>query len=382
MPGREARSAGTPLKALRADIESDRLARVYLFYGEESYLMRTFTQAIAKRLLAPGAEALDRVVFDAEGRPTALDLRRVAAETATPPFLSSRKLVLVRNSGLFGMDRKGGGKDGPAVRDAEDDDEVEETSPSGDAAKDRTESLVRLLDGVPDSACLVFLEKKIDRRVKKPLEAVERNGRAVEFATQETEDLRTFVRREFSSAGIGIDDAAVDSILVRTGGSMQTLVLETEKMRLYCKGSGTARVTTALVEDLCIPDLTGKVFDMTDAIGLGRPGDALRILDALIARKEPVQLLLFMLARHVRLLIRAKEIPDRGRLASALGLPPSIAGKYAEQARNFTFEALEELHGRCFEADSAMKTGRLPERAALETLLAGSPSRRSAPRRP
>jgi DNA polymerase-3 subunit delta len=379
MANRPARTPGNPLDLIRADLKDGPLGRVYLFYGEEEYLILVYSAAIARKVLAPGAEGLDRTVVDGEGKPSKVDLRRLSSEVGTPPFLSSRKLVLVRNSGLFASDRKGGGKEEPTPDESEEEDD-EETSSGKETAKDRTEALVRLIDQVPDSACLVFLEKKVDRRMKKPLEAIERCGRIVEFALQEPGSLRTFVTRELSTSGIAMEAEAVDSLLLRSGNAMQTIVSEVEKLRLYCTGSGTTRVTMALVEEICVPDLTGKVFDMTDALGQGRPGDALSILDTLVSRKEPVQLLLFMLSRHVRQLIRAKETPDRDRLPSVLGVPPFIAGRYADQARNFSMEALEELHTRCFEADASSKTGKMPDRMALEAVLASVPVRGSTPR--
>lgn len=380
MANRPPKPAGNPLDSIRFDLKEGTLGRVYLFFGEEEYLMRVYSAAIAKKILAPGAEGLDRIVVDGDGKPSKVDLRRLAAEVGTPPFLSTRKFVLVRNSGLFSMDKKGSGKEETPI-DETDDDEDDESTAGKDTAKERSETLVRLIEQVPDSACLVFMEKKIDRRVKKPLEAIERCGRVVEFSLQDLGSLRTFVARELSTAGIAIDTEAVDSLLVRCGNAMQTVVSKVEKLRLYCAGNGTVRVTSALVEEISIPDLAGKVFDMTDALGQGRPGDALSILDTLVARKEPVQLLLFMLARHVRLLIRTKETPDRDRLPSVLGVPPFIAGRYADQAKNFSLETLEDLHTRCFEADSASKSGRIPDRMALEAVLATFPVRVPSSRR-
>ncbi len=379
MAQREPKADKRQYMVVREDLAAGAVRRVYLFHGDEAFLMRRFAEAVSKAVLAPGAESVDRAVLDPQGRPSSLDLRRLASELATPPFLSPRRLVLVRNSGLFGSERRGAAKDAPAADEPEEGEEEDSEAPA--AAREKPDELVRLLDGIPDSACLVFLEKKIDRRIKKPLEAVERNGRIVEFAIQDIQDLRVFISRDLATAGLSIDADAVESLLVRCESSMGALSTECEKLRLRCTGDGTTRVTAAIVEETCIPDLAGRIFDLTDAIGLGKPGEALRILDTLVARKEPVLVLLFMLARHVRLLIRAKEVPSAKYLPAALGLPPFIAGRYADQARGFSMEALEALHAKCFEADAAAKTGRLEERAALEALIASVPPRGAA-RRP
>ena len=370
------------LEGIKADIRSGEIARVYLFHGEETYLVRRFAGLLASKILAPGAEGFDRILFDAGGMPSKLDLRQVAAEIATPPFLSRRKLVVLRNSGLFGAERRGGDRGGDGASEAsedrdgegsETDDRAGSSSAGKDTAKGRLEALVALISAVPDSACLLFLERSIDRRVRRPIEAIEAHGRVVEFALQSVDSLRLWISRELSSSGATIDREAAESLLSRCGDSMQAIEGEIEKLRLYCTGSGTTRITLSLVDELCIPDLAGSVFDMTDAIGQGRPGRALDILETLIARKEPVQLLMYMLARHVRNLICAKETADRARLASELGIPPFLARKLDEQARNFTIERLEDLHTRCFEADAASKSGRIPDRVALETLLASTP---------
>lgn len=372
------------LENLNSDLRAGRIHRVYLFHGEETYLVRRYLDLVAARVLAKGAETFDRVMFDGGGSPSRVDLRRLAAEVATPPFLSPRKLVVVKNSGLFAPDRK-------AVDEMAD----EPASPSGDAGpdapapspvpsarslppegRDRGEALAEIIARVPDSACLVFLEKKIDRRMKKPVEAVEKAGVAVEFLFQAPGDLSTWIARELREAGATIEPAACDSLIARCGASMQEILHEVEKLKLYCTGSETRSVSLALVEEVCIPDLGGSVFDMTDAIGQGDAGRALSILDTLVSRKEPVQLLLYMLSRHVRNLIRAKEAGDRDRIVADLKVPPFVAGKLLQQARGLSMERLEELHGQCFEADCASKSGRMGDRPALETVLASGGGRR------
>lgn len=380
------------LETLNSDLRSGRIHRVYLFHGEESYLVRRYLDLVAARVLSKGAETFDRVVFDGGGSPARIDLRRLAAEVATPPFLSPRKLIVVQNSGLFAPDRKSSDESPPDSATPPGEAGPDESAPpappaapvsrsASTDAKDRGEALAEIVARVPDSACLVFLEKKVDRRMKKPIEAVEKAGLAVEFLYQSPGDLATWIARELREAGASIEASACDSLIARCGASMQEILHEVEKLRLYCAGSGTRSVSLALVEEVCVPDLGGSVFDMTDAIGQGDAGRALSILDALVSRKEPVQLLLYMLSRHVRNLIRAKEAGDRDRIVADLKVPPFVAGKLLQQARGIPMERLEELHGQCFEADAASKSGRMPDRLALETILAsGGAVRRAAQR--
>jgi len=100
----------------------------------------------------------------------------------------------------------------------------------------------------------------------------------------------------------------------------------------------------------------------------------LTVLRFLVQRRESPLLILFMIARHFRLLLQYRSLLEEGfppaRAASELKLAPFIARKIHSQALAFDREVLEEILIRLQEIDEKIKTGRLDQQLALELVLA------------
>ncbi|NLM76581.1 MAG: DNA polymerase III subunit delta [Ruminococcaceae bacterium] len=362
----------TGYNALKAELRQGSWRRLYVLYGEETFLIDKLVEALGELLITAGSAALDRVVLQQGGRAGRLEPARVQAEVMTPPFLSRCKLVIVRQSGWFSSSRR-------STPAEETDDETEQ---NGSSSSGTQQTLLELLAALPDSACLVFVEDKVDRRLKTLVTAVEKAGVLVDMGKQQPQILQRWIEAECKRQKLTIETLAAQSLIDRCEGSMQVIRQELDKLFLYCQGSGVTRVTARLVDDLSLPDLHGSIFDMTDALAAGRADRALELADVLISQKQPVQLIQFMLARHLRQLICAAELSQPGQIAAALKVPPFVAGRLARQARDLPPEQLEKLYQACFQADIAVKSGRISDRLALETLLVESATAIAAACRP
>jgi DNA polymerase-3 subunit delta len=108
---------------------------------------------------------------------------------------------------------------------------------------------------------------------------------------------------------------------------------------------------------------------MTDAIGLKRPDMALEILDKLISLKEPVTRIRFMMSRHFRHLICAKEIGRAELVSAKLKVMPFVARNLVKQSAKFQMKELLNIYDSCFKSDMDVKTGKMEERLSMEWLL-------------
>jgi DNA polymerase III subunit delta len=378
-----ARPAG--YKEIKAEMRAGQNRSLYVLYGEETFLIDKLVESLGQALIASGSESLDRVVIDAGGQPSRLDPERLKAEIMTPPFFSSRKLVIVRNSGWLtsgisrnAADAGSGSSDGEAPPDSEN--ENGDPQPSGQTVsqtsqKSRHEQLMKIIEKIPDSACLVMVEQKVDRRLKQLVSLIEEKGVLAEIGREQPRILMQWVDAECRRKGLSIDETAAESLIDRCDGSMQVIWQEMTKLFLYCGYAGCREINVQLIAELSLPDLRGSIFDLTDALSEGKTGRALQLVDTLISQKEPVQLIQFMLARHIRQLICAAELGRPDRIASDLKVMPFVAARLAGQARRIPVQVLEELYGRCLETDTQVKTGKIGDRLALETFLAESAER-------
>ncbi len=359
-------------KELKAEIREGQCRNLYVLYGEETFLIDKLADSLTELLISPGCRDLDRVVMDAGGQAARLDLDKLKAEVMTPPFMSRRKLVIVRQSGWLSASasRSAGSSNESADTDDTDAENADsETTLAPSVQKTRQEQLVRLLEHLPDSACLVMIEQKVDRRLKQLMAIIEQTGVLAEIGREQPRTLQTWVEAECRRRGISIDPLAAENLIDRCDNSMQVIWQELNKLFLYCTYANCHQVDLPLIAEISLPDLRGNIFDLTDALSDGLTERALVLVDTLISQKQPVQLIQFMLARHLRQLICAAELGRPDRIAGELKVMPFVANRLANQARRFSLPILEDLYNRCFETDMLVKTGQISDRLALETLL-------------
>ena len=118
---------------------------------------------------------------------------------------------------------------------------------------------------------------------------------------------------------------------------------------------------------ICI--LKGSVFNITDAVGSGDAQTALSILENLIIMKEPAIKIRFMLMRHLKQLICAKDLGRKDAIISRLKLQPFIADKLLRQANRFSMDTLLKLYIECSRQDMEIKHGNLDPRHSLESFI-------------
>jgi DNA polymerase-3 subunit delta len=104
-----------------------------------------------------------------------------------------------------------------------------------------------------------------------------------------------------------------------------------------------------------------KTWDLCDkAFGKDLPG-AVRALRSMEESGDEALMVLGGIASRVRDLIKVRSLPDRmpqAEVAKRAGLRFEWqVRRYRQEARNFSLEALVEIHGRITDADRALKSG-------------------------
>ena len=360
------KTKGAPgYKELKAELREGRFHSLYVLYGEEDFLIGKLVESLEEMLIEPGSAALDKVVFNVGGQPAKLNPDLLEAELMTPPFLSRRKLVIVKNSGWLSPS-------GARQKTEESDDERsddEETAVPASSAKNRQEILAGLIRRLPDSVCLIMIENKVDKRLKQLVGLISQKGVLAEINHEQPRILQQWVTAECKRRKILIEPAAAESLIDRCELSMQVIWQELGKLFLYCDHAGCQTVNIDLISEISLPDLRGNIFSLTDALSDGQTERALILVDTLISQRQPIQLIQFMLARHLRQLICAAELGSQDRIVAQLKVMPFVAGRLARQAKRLSIPVLESLYAACFETDLLVKTGLIGDRLALETLL-------------
>jgi DNA polymerase-3 subunit delta len=159
---------------------------------------------------------------------------------------------------------------------------------------------------------------------------------------------------------------AAEFLAAYTGTSLGALAAELEKAAAFA-GEGQ-RIDLDTVSETAAGGRVASVFELTDALGERRAGDALEALFTLLEGGEPALRVQGMIVRHFRQLWRAREALSGGAsdLASAIGVPPFVAGKLRTQARRYRDAELGAAFTRFARVDLDLKGGAVSDRRTLE----------------
>lgn len=320
------------MKTLMEDIRAGRLKHVYLLYGEETYLVRQYKNKL-KDLLSDEGDTMNTSFF--EGKDT--DPKKLIDLAETMPFFAEHRSIFIDGSGFF---------------------------------KKSPEDLAAYMEGIPESTYFIFTETDVDRR-SRLYKQVKKHGYAAEFKRQKDSILTQWILGKLNSENKRVTRSVMELFLTKTGSDMETIDRELEK--LLCYTMGREVITEQDVEAVCTDSLSGRIFEMVDAIAGKRQRRALELYYDLLALKEPPMRILFLITRQFQTLMHLKELADQGFdykfMASKAGVPEFAVRKYIGQARKFSSQELRQAVRDGVQAEEDVKTGQMNDRLAVEMFL-------------
>ncbi len=328
--------------SLIAEIADGRIAPVYVLYGSEHTPMRAVVEALRRAVLDPATAAFNHERFvgrELEGP------GRVLEACMQVPMLAAHRLVELDEPEAIG---KGRGAANPKLIDG----------------------LIAYLASPLPSCVLVITSVGIDAR-SRFVTAAKKTGVVEKFeGLRRAEDAAGFVAEHARQAGIAIERAAISVLVERIGTSVSALISGLEQASLH---AGGAPVRAADVAAVVADAREAVVFDLTDAVGMGKHERALAVLARIVAQADgamsEVLPLQSMLARQLRLLMLAHGVGLRaGDLEARAGVPAFVARKLIDQARSFSPARLRRAFTALVRLDADLKGGSFV--AGREPLLA------------
>ncbi len=327
------------LQALKSDLKSKQLQRLYFFHGEETFLLNHYLTQVKKQLLDPLTESFNYHRLTQE----TFDLRAFSDAVENLPMMAEYTLVQVDDIDPFKLNEE-----------------------------DRTK-LAAVLSDIPEYCTVVFtyltVAWKPDKRLKKLWEAVEK-GTAVEFARQDQRDLIAWVTRHFAAHKKRISPDLCAYLIDITGGTMTALSGEIDKIAAF---SGAETICRSDIDAVTEPVLDAVVFQMTDLLSAGKYGEALGKLQTLLKMQQEPLAILGAVGGHFRRIGTARTLLDNGKSAYDLqklcGIPDYPARKTMEAARRFSLAFCKTASSLILETDYKMKTSFDDSERLLELLI-------------
>lgn len=328
------------LPELKQHIKNKALERLYVFHGEEVFLLNHYLGQMKKLLLDELTESFNYTRLTNE----TFDMQAFADAVEAMPMMAETTLVQVDDVDFFKF------------------------------AEAERNKMGEILADIPEWCTVLFTYETVswkpDKRYRKLWEAVEENALIVEFQKQEQRDLVAWIQRHFQARKKRISGDLCVYLIEITGGTMTALSGEIDKI---CAYSGADEIKRSDIDAVTEPVLDAVVFQMTDLLSAGRYDQAFGKLQQLLKMQEEPIAILGAVGGHFRRLATARTLLDNGRNASELqklyGIPDFLARKAMEAARYFQPEFLRKVASLVLETDYKMKTSFDDNERLLELLI-------------
>ena len=331
---------------MEQELKKGKLNNIYLLYGEEQYLLDTCVKKI-KKLFGETLPGINFIQIDQA------NVDSLITEIQTPAFGYEKKLIIVKNSGLFKKVKTGTKKKTANIS--------LETK-----IADYIEENKKIIN---DSAILVFIETEIEKN--NLAKTIEKNGVVCNFERLKPAQISSRLKAICSAYKVKIDNSTMEIFIQTCGTNMQVLINEIRKLIEYAGENGT--ITKEAINLLSIKELEAVIFDLTDSLGKKDIKNALDILNELLYNKEPIQKILVTLYNHFKKLYLTELSLEYNRnITESLNLKPNqlfLANKYKMQARYFNKNILRKILQELIDLDYNYKQGNIDINIGLEAIL-------------
>ncbi len=331
---------------LNERIKKGSLSGRYIFGGEEEYLKRFYAKELVKAALGDADDIFSHSVFDG-GEASAGD---VAEAIISPSLMSEYKVVEWRFPTFTSMKEK----------------ELE-----------AIEELAALQEKNPDTVLILTVSAEgfdfSSGKVKSKLERrFEKLFHLVNFKKSTDRQLLGWLSRHFTAEGITADAAALNSLLERSGKSMDVLINEVHKLTALARARGMSSVGAGEVAEVASETPESETFALQNAVVNKDRSAAFKALDDIKFRRVDPNIVLAMIEKSLTELLGVAMLVSSGetdKIESLLGLGGFKAKICLSGAKRWGTEALRKTADELVRLDAASKFGGISGYKLLEIFI-------------
>jgi DNA polymerase III delta subunit len=364
---------------------SEKEAKIYLITGDDEFAVKNKTRSIIVSLCGESPEenpSLEIIHGDPDEKKTPVELLGMAMDAiATPPFLSDKKVIWLKNFDFEIFSGKG-------VKGAE-------------GEKNFNILAQRLLEsvktGLPDSVSMVMSIFSIDKR-SSIYKACARNGEVHEFEkiSIDMKNLSDVLGKHISETcsvlDIRLSANARDFLVEACGANYARIINELEKLAAYVHPGKEVGMDDCVHICSMTPELASWAF--TDAVAQKNFRSALKALEIILTPKNPEISVLYSMTRLFSDMIQVKtaarklginandsffqfkskletvppDLKEELKENSIFSSHPYKSFKSVERSANFADESFATAFSEILKVNKALVSGAVSPRLELENL--------------
>lgn len=331
---------------LLGKIKEDEISPVYLFIGEEEYLMRDTLDRLKSKYINPSFESLNYINIDEK----LSDFETIFNACETLPFMGEKKIVLVNDIEKM----------------------IENDS------DDLSKKLSKYIETLDSHVILILIDKR--NKLKKTTsiyKKAKKLGLVVEFDNLRGRDINSWVENLARKNDKTISYSNINYFLNKSAysryGSIKNLYdIENEFLKVIAY-SEKQEISRENIDMVLIKTVESNIFDLLEHISKRDSDRALQIFGEIHSSKEPVQRVLFMIIRHLRLLLVYKLYRKKGynesETRAKMKISPYEFKNISRQSNGFTEKRLKRALDEMLDLDKKQKTSSIDDKLALEVLI-------------
>lgn len=279
------------------------------------------------------------------------NIEELIPDLQTPAFGFEKKLLIVKNSGLFKKEGK------------------KQTVKLKELKTKVFEYFSNNIEEIKESNVVVFVEEEAENNDLYKL--INKQGIVCNFEKQAPAQIIKRLKAIFNAYKVNVDETTLKYLIECCGTGMQELINESRKLIEYAGEGGN--ITNEDIDLLCIKEVNAVIFTLTDSLGRKDIKTSMETLKNLIYNKEPIQKILITLYNHFKKIYITKLALEQNRdIVEVLNLKPNqifLVNKYKIQAKYFDTQDLKNILNELILLDKNSKIGLIDLNIGLESIL-------------
>lgn len=336
------------ITSFKSSLKSEKFSGIYLFAGEEDYLVRYYLKALRDKIAPEEAFAVfNNPTFDGEE----VDFSAIAEAIKAPPMMADYKLIEWRHADFSSMK---------------------------ESEFESLEALIELCSEY-DYSIVAFTatEDGVDfGTAKKPSAFIKRFDNKINilrFEKSSENQLYAWLKKHFEAEGVTVGLETVKALVFRSGRSMDVLANEVEKLSALALSRGKNIVTPDDVNEVASSTPECETFALSNAILERNKQKAYLALEEMKLQRIDPTVIMSMVARTYDDLSAVAHLLEEGLGTSAINdllkMNEYKLKMYINSAKKYGVKRLSEILSALANADASSKFGGVTGYTAVELFV-------------
>lgn len=319
---------------LKQQLKKGIIKNLYLFSGEETFLIESYVKKITDTVLAGAMREFNHTVYNEDNE--SFELFKTDIEAY--PVMSEMKVIVLKNVSFIKL-------------------------------KEYQKPLTEIFANLPKYVVVIIVDTNSPKIKKALSDVISANGETVDFKKQSAADLRSWLVIKLGKYKKAISNEDADYLVTLCERSLEKLSSEAEKL---ASSTEEKVITKDLINTLVKIPVEYKIFEMSDCLLGGNSEKAYAILNGFKTAKVQPIVIFSVIYGQLSDLLMFRTIKNEGENPAEF-LPANkkwLASKLSAQCLKYPKEKLRQAMKTCANCDLEVKKGNLDGYTAVEIMMA------------